>query len=640
MNDAVSSIKTWALGKIARQSVINISAAKVALEKEEQRAEGTKDQLVQNHRARRARLWALQIQAECHLMASLLQIIGAGESWTAMVKVGYKLKRAWGFYQHCRKKLRQLIQEWIAMGGSFNLTESYSTPTGNISSGSESDNEDQTEMKTLDSSAIDTISLEKKLEELHLTDAKEECSFDIFGPHDLHVDGADLAALRLDQKLVLDTDKDIREDLELSSLRIGLEFGAGAINLFVSLIPSSYQKAIEIMGVPGEREQGLSLLGKVAATNHPRSPLASLMLLQYHTTIMGLLSSTEEHSKAARAVFGNLLPTWKGGSIFRLLQSRLLCYEGCIKEASAIVASLPTKVDSYSKNTRLCNQRLNFLIMDELGWCLLLQGKFATAADCFYRLFLETVSFKLYYACLQAVCLWQADDESFQNRAATDLLQSLPDLRWDKQEHGPLEQYGLSIADRFINTNEAPQLPALEMASFYNGFQHMDKATIEHHMQCIEQALHSNQPKYGRRPEYQPNGLKRNEMVCRYLLGICQKCMGTKEKAEENFRYVISNSEDYCGNIVPYSCYELACMLLEVESTAQEGMHLLEQSLSYSAHEFQGRLKFVVCEVLKRYGYQSSSFSSSVTGTGLNLKSVSEQFIKGAVNLMRSETSK
>lgn len=73
---------------------------------------------------------------------------------------------------------------------------------------------------------------------------------------------------------------DIKEDQELASLRIGIEFGMGAFNLIVSLIPAHYHKALEILGMPGDRARATILLQRAAATHHARAPLAALFLLQ------------------------------------------------------------------------------------------------------------------------------------------------------------------------------------------------------------------------------------------------------------------------------------------------------------------------------------------------------------------------
>jgi hypothetical protein len=72
----------------------------------------------------------------------------------------------------------------------------------------------------------------------------------------------------------------VKEDQELASLRIGVEFGIGSFNLFMSLIPSNYQTAIEFMGVPADRDRALAMLRKVSSLHHCRAALASILMLE------------------------------------------------------------------------------------------------------------------------------------------------------------------------------------------------------------------------------------------------------------------------------------------------------------------------------------------------------------------------
>lgn len=63
--------------------------------------------------------------------------------------------------------------------------------------------------------------------------------------------------------MVLDMIKAVKEDAELFSLRIGTQFGEGAFNLILSLIPSSYQRALEVMCFPADRERVSAYYGRL-----------------------------------------------------------------------------------------------------------------------------------------------------------------------------------------------------------------------------------------------------------------------------------------------------------------------------------------------------------------------------------------
>lgn len=78
----------------------------------------------------------------------------------------------------------------------------------------------------------------------------------------------------------------IKEDQELASLRISIEFGMGLFNLMVSLIPAQYHKALELLGMPGDRSRAIILLHRVSTTHHARAPLAAIFLLHCKLNIL------------------------------------------------------------------------------------------------------------------------------------------------------------------------------------------------------------------------------------------------------------------------------------------------------------------------------------------------------------------
>ncbi|MCO5569563.1 hypothetical protein L7F22_023278 [Adiantum nelumboides] len=435
--------------------------------------------------------------------------------------------------------------------------------------------------------------------------------------------------------LMLDSKKGVKEDTELHSLRIGVQFGEGAFNLIMSLIPASYQKALEVMRLPANRERGISLLRKACAEKHPAAPLAYIMLLYYQTAIVGLLPYSSRHAKEVHELMDNLPTMWKSCFLFRILNSRLARYERFLEQATVMVTFAPENPPGISGRGNL--RKLRSFMLDELGWCFLLQGKFSEAASCFSTLLQGSVSFKVHYSFLLSSCLWEANESARQQ--AGQLLKEMPGLVGLKkqQQLTPLEQYAVQVSSKFIASSQAPLLPALELAAVFGGFQFMDKASLEAHKRLVEEVLqgrtqtqsqkappNSNNEDTGDlltgetsanvssgetlvkpRLHYEHKWTRSSKMICRFILGVCQKNLGELEKADDHLRYVIDNSDVICGNIVPYCCYELGSMLLQQNANSIEGLLLLEQSLTYPAHEFQGRLRLVAGELGKLYGRNS-----------------------------------
>lgn len=93
---------------------------------------------------------------------------------------------------------------------------------------------------------------------------------------------------------------------------------------------------------------------------------------------MGLLPRTRNHFESAEMLLEGMAPRWKEGSIFRISESRLARYEGNLQNAIKVLSDHPVDTTLRGYNMRLRN-----LMVDELGWCLMLNGQYDKAAPCF-----------------------------------------------------------------------------------------------------------------------------------------------------------------------------------------------------------------------------------------------------------------
>ncbi|CAM6122075.1 unnamed protein product [Calypogeia fissa] len=456
-------------------------------------------EVLSNHLARRMRLWALLIQGECHLMTSLLQVVAAGESWGAVVKVGYTVKRTWSIYQHCQSKLKQLQNEWVALGGTY-TTLGELGPELNVNYDDEDSDDDAFIMDKPDSGGAST-SNPSPLNPL------KRCRSQNYDPilappsGEMVYEGVRAASGNLEK-----IESGVKEDQELASLRIGVQFGIGAFNLLISLIPSNYQKAIELMGVPGDRDRGLTLLRKVSSLHHCRAPLAAVILLEYYTIIMGLLPYCEENAIGAKNVLNMLPIAWKESSIFGILQARLVTYECRLQASTKSIEKMYDATANVAEEGGLILKLRSFML-DELGWTLFLQGDFVRAGQKFGALYKNTTHFKPLYAFLQASCYWEADER--YHHEASKMLQDMPGMVASKKTTPTaMENFAVHIAEDFITYGQVPLFPALEIIAVYNGFHHMDKGTLERHKDRIGDALINQAPT--RASEYELSSLAEN----------------------------------------------------------------------------------------------------------------------------------
>ncbi|XP_073396480.1 uncharacterized protein [Physcomitrium patens] len=660
VNETVSSMKSWALGKavaVLEKSGFEKAAALSDKLKSKEENPDVKDAMSREetnvqHRLRRMRLWCLYIQAECFLFIGLLtsvwfgvhQTLAGGERWSSMVKVGYNLKRAWLIYKHSKKKLLQVQREWVTMGGTL-----QGELSGNLRANYDTDDDEQSPNS---GSAVPSTPDSQ-------SDMDEE-GWQIRQPRLSESEMIEMGAIAASgnlQKL----EGNIKEDQELASLRIGIEFGMGAFNLIVSLIPAQYHKALELLGMPGDRARAIILLNSVSTTHHPRAPLAALMLLLYHTVVMAFLPPIKNHMEIATSLLNNMEPNWKGGCIIRVVESRLARYEGNLQMSSDLLSN-----HTVDMNLRGFNLRLRNLMLEEMGWCLMLQGHYEKAAMCFDSLFKETAWFKPFYCCLRSACLWESSEPGSKQEGGRLLEDVTTLLSAKKGKLSSVELFVSRLSTDYVTLGLVPLHPALELIAVYNGFHQMSQLRLKELAAQLdaELRLHSNrtlilnfmpqekqstiqakfvesipqsqelvptqlygknimkiissvstvnsaaQASSSRKAPVEHNWVEESMITCRYLLALCLINLRSLKPAEDHLRKVVAATDiiagskitlsTVLGNIAPYACYELGSMLLD-RDTSGDGLSLLEKSTSFPFHDFQTRLKFVVGERLKRF---------------------------------------
>lgn len=97
---------------------------------------------------------------------------------------------------------------------------------------------------------------------------------------------------------------------------------------------------------------------------------------------MAFLPPIKNHMEIATSLLNNMEPNWKGGCIIRVVESRLARYEGNLQMSSDLLSN-----HTVDMNLRGFNLRLRNLMLEEMGWCLMLQGHYEKAAMCFDSLF-------------------------------------------------------------------------------------------------------------------------------------------------------------------------------------------------------------------------------------------------------------
>eukprot|EP00898_Chlorokybus_atmophyticus_P006778 jgi/Chlat1/7100/Chrsp57S06731 len=362
-----------------------------------------------------------------------------------------------------------------------------------------------------------------------------------------------------------------------------VHFGVGLFNMLVSLIPPGLITFAEFLGFSADRDKGLSLLQKSASSNSSRAFVAAFMLMQYHTVLSSFLPFDRAHCAETERLLASVPAVMQQSSVVKVMAVRLARYKSQPDQALALA-----RVESPAE---LVVPQLKHVRIYELAWCALAKKRYDEAAQACDVLIKESSWSKAFSAYFKACCLWQLDSIGEARRVAATVSGLV------KRAKAPIEHIADKRAKAMLNS--VPLFPALELASFWNVFQQMSRTTLQEHVTDIGAALTSKGASIpGRKEEWSVN----DEMYCRYLRGVCFRCLDQPQEALLDLRAVVEHKgsalEKY---LVPWATYEYGSLLMQDPATAEAGRQLLKQATAYKPHDFQSRLKFIVQERLRGY---------------------------------------
>ncbi|ORZ33331.1 hypothetical protein BCR44DRAFT_144802 [Catenaria anguillulae PL171] len=135
-----------------------------------------------------------------------------------------------------------------------------------------------------------------------------------------------------------DQSKEFSDKMDLNT-REGVQFGIGALNVVLSILPSKVARLISLFGYKGDKSLGFELLEKACATSGVRAPIAQLFMGGYN------------------AVLSSFAPTVLGPTMLPLA-SRHLVHSLSIYPTSPFHLLLTARVARSARNLDLSNTLL------------------------------------------------------------------------------------------------------------------------------------------------------------------------------------------------------------------------------------------------------------------------------------------
>lgn len=355
----------------------------------------------------------------------------------------------------------------------------------------------------------------------------------------------------------------------LDRLKGSVSFGYGLFHLCISMVPPHLLKIVNLLGFPGDRHQGLSALMYASESKDMKAPLATLALLWYHTVVQPFFAldgaDTQAGLMEAKSILQQREATYPNSSLFMFFKGRVQRLECQISSA----------LTSFSNALHLaCEQReIQHVCLYEIGWCSMIELNFGEGYRAFERLKNESRWSQCYYAYLTGVCQGATGDLE----GAVAVFKDVQKLF--KRKNNQIELFSMKRAEKLQSPNVTKELCILSVIEILYLWKALPNCATSK-LQTMTQVLQGID-------DASSTGLKN------LLLGAINKCLHNTKEAVQYFQFAARDEVGSLSNsyVQPYSCYELACVLLNSQESAGRGrMLMLQAKEDYAGYDFENRL--------------------------------------------------
>eukprot|EP01065_Artemidia_motanka_P009236 TRINITY_DN14717_c0_g1_i1.p1 TRINITY_DN14717_c0_g1~~TRINITY_DN14717_c0_g1_i1.p1 ORF type:complete len:737 (+),score=203.08 TRINITY_DN14717_c0_g1_i1:54-2264(+) len=199
----------------------------------------------------------------------------------------------------------------------------------------------------------------------------------------------------------------------------GVQFGIGAINVCISLLPPRILSLLKVLGFMHDRDGGYRNLSTCVDGGGLRSPVAALMLLFFHGTLpsfSSLLAQKAVEGGRAQCIVDALVARYPKSSIFLWQAGRVARLHRNLDEADTLLSR------AVETGNRREFSQLVHLSEYELAWTRVFALRFAAAAPLFESLQKESGWSPGFYVYARAAC---ADHEGRGDEARKLYLEAL-----------------------------------------------------------------------------------------------------------------------------------------------------------------------------------------------------------------------
>lgn len=392
--------------------------------------------------------------------------------------------------------------------------------------------------------------------------------------------------------LVFESQKSPRSDVsELSSgsrgrLLAAVCFGYGSFQLFIALCPPKLLRLIHFLGFEGDQEEGLRCLEFTSQTDGMMAPLATLVLVYYHSVVRPFFALDGYRLSAGIADANQILVRadvyYPDSALFLYFRSRVFILEGKTEEALLTCRKALMMSSNQRETQHVCLYEIGRLCMMKLHW--------KEASSSFHRLRTESRWAKCYYAYLAALSYGCAGDTD----RSIQLFADVPKLA--KLKNNQLENFvshrACSFSAQIPSRNQMVVL-VLELLYIWTSLPSCSSSNLNEMLRvCKDEVQESFRP------------------MCCLIEGAIHKELDAFDLAEKSLKKsmdLYETERDVDTHIAAFACFELGMLKSQQRNFHESKQYFEYIKTHYKNFNFEPRLSVKVSAALKRIADEEAS---------------------------------
>lgn len=344
----------------------------------------------------------------------------------------------------------------------------------------------------------------------------------------------------------------------------GIQFGIGSVHLVLASLPQKVLRTVAAFGWKADKHLGFALLKLCLEDRRARSPMASLMLLAYYTTLTSMCPQilSDEYTQPAIETLLDAQRVFPNSAIFLYFAGR----------TSRLARNLPLSSQSFvyaietSKN-EWAEVEILHMCSYEIGFNHMMQNNWEEAAEIFELLYKERYWSQAIFRYLSGACLDMMGQRTEAILAFAEIPHLLKQSSNVNASTSSIEQYVLRKVKLFQSSGYQDMdmtMCALEYLYLFNAYEFMDTIQLEQNLGLTDYALtrilESEKLEYGIRtrellPETPPPQYDDQRAALLLIKSSILNAMGRFQESIIHLNWIIDRKDKVITDkwVVPYA---------------------------------------------------------------------------------------